>query len=136
MGFFLTVARDTRWPKRSRMLPMPYRIMVGRCGHREPLCTRAALAQWALRWQYDAGNAHLEGQPPRDDGDILGQAHGPEHLRAEHPRVAHLHPLRAARRAGGVAGRGNSEEIQSLILRDFPTVLEARTAASGHRGSM
>lgn len=36
IGFFLTMDRLTLWPNRSRMLLMPYRIMVGlqRMGHR------------------------------------------------------------------------------------------------------
>lgn len=39
MAFFFTMANDTLWPNRSRMLSMLYRIMVGLQqkgqGHRE-----------------------------------------------------------------------------------------------------
>lgn len=35
----------------------------------------------------------LQAQPPRDAPDVFGQAHGQQHLGAEHPRISDLHPL-------------------------------------------
>lgn len=35
----------------------------------------------------------LQRQTPGDDGHVLRQTHGQQHLRSEDPRVAHLHPL-------------------------------------------
>ena len=32
----------------------------------------------------------LQAEPPRDDVDVLGHAHRPQHLGAEHAAVAHL----------------------------------------------
>ena len=37
--------------------------------------------------------APLEAEAPGDDVDVLGEAHGAQHLGAEHAGVAHLHPL-------------------------------------------
>ena len=41
---------------------------------------------------FDHGGT-LEGETPRDDGDVWGQAHGEEHLWSEHAAVADLDPL-------------------------------------------
>ena len=35
----------------------------------------------------------LQPEAPCDDVHILGEAHRPQHLRAEHATVAHLYPL-------------------------------------------
>ena len=81
MGFFLTMERLTLWPKRSRMLLMPYRIIVGLhadANHR-PQETSQAVSRlqsvnqcftqqkilWVCTKRYERGEgAHLSSERP------------------------------------------------------------------------
>lgn len=95
IGLSYTICRFTLWPTSSRMLLIPYLIMVGlKMGENK----RETIKQlWDFVCNdaivYVRVNVPFQGQTPGDDWHPLRQTHGQQHFRPEDPRITHLHPL-------------------------------------------